>query len=216
MGSGISLGDTPGVKYTISETTYFVCTIPGHCAGGQKLEATITTDEPLVSTDIDWTAGFRSEDARKTTIDAGTELIFNWSTTWQGREVEHDVVMLPTKEAFDACDFSSGISLGDAPGVKYTISETTYFVCTIPGHCVGGQKLEAMITSDALQDTFNMKVEGDAGNASAFVKDVDVEEVDRKEDNLENQIEDDVESSATAKSFVCMIATACAVLVVTL
>jgi len=158
---GVPLGEEPGVQYTISETTYFVCTIPGHCLGGQKLAATVTADEPLVATNIDWVAGFTSEDAREAAFDAGTNLVFDWATTFNGQPISHDVVILPTKEAFDACDFSDGVSLGEEPGVQYTISEATYFVCTIPGHCLGGQKLSAMVTSDATM-TSDITVTSDA------------------------------------------------------
>merc|ERR1712003_343629 len=99
--------------------------------------------------ELDWTEGFSNPDAREQTFDAGTKLIFNWEEIWQGQPVSHDVVIVPTKEAFDACDFSEGVSLGEKPSVEYTITETTYFVCTVPGHCFGGQKLAAIVTSDA-------------------------------------------------------------------
>merc|ERR1712176_1731360 len=158
---GVTIGEAPDVEYTITETTYFVCTVPGHCFGGQKLAAMVTSDAE-VELELDWTEGFRNPDAREQTFDAGTKLIFNWEEIWQGQPVSHDVVIVPTKEAFDACDFSEGVSLGEKPSVEYTIAETTYFVCTVPGHCFGGQKLAAIVTSDMMGDESIVDVEDES------------------------------------------------------
>jgi len=160
---GVSLGDVSPVSYTVTETTYFSCSVPGHCFGGQKLGAMMSNADPAATgmvekagspamaedsapeaddniKEVNWLFGFRDPSARATSVEAGTVLTFSWKGY-------HDVVVLPTKEAFDACDFSQGVSLGDVSPVSYTVTETTYFSCSVPGHCLGGQKLGAMISN---------------------------------------------------------------------
>merc|ERR1712176_1339457 len=196
---GVTIGEAPDVEYTITETTYFVCTVPGHCFGGQKLAAMVTSDAE-VELELDWTEGFRNPDAREQTFDAGTKLIFNWEEIWQGQAVSHDVVIVPTKEAFDTCDFSEGISLGEKPSVEYTIMETTYFVCTIPGHCFGGQKLAATVTNDGMVTSDGMKDE-----SMTDMKDESI--TDMKDESMSNTEEmngSNTESSATTKSYVSL------------
>jgi len=90
--------------------------------------------------EISWLKGFKDLSARATSVDAGTVLNFSW----QGY---HDVLVLPTKAAFDACDFTNAVSLGDVSPVSYTVTDTTYFACSVPGHCPGGQKLEASVST---------------------------------------------------------------------
>merc|ERR1712157_313594 len=41
-------------------------------------------------------------------------------------------------------------------------TETTYFVCTVPGHCFGGQKLAAIVTSDMMGDESIVDVEDES------------------------------------------------------
>merc|ERR1719446_870255 len=63
----------------------------------------------------------------------------------------HDVMLLPDKAAFDACDFS-GAELwaeeahGD-PGYvhKFEAEGTYYLACSVASHCLRGQKVEVVV-----------------------------------------------------------------------
>merc|ERR1712032_734367 len=111
--------------------------------------------------EINWISGFRDPSARVTAVDAGTTLNFSWPGY-------HDVVIVPSKEAFDSCDFSEGKSLGDESPISSTVTETTYFVCTVPGHCAAGQKLEATVSSTAVADEPTTSVVDIAVSDDAF------------------------------------------------
>merc|ERR1712157_147030 len=122
---------------------------------------------------------------------------------WQGQPVSHDVVVVPTKEAFDACDFSEGVTIGEAPDVEYTVMETTYFVCTVPGHCFGGQKLAAMVTSDAMEDGSMTEMEDES---MTDMKDESMNNM--KDESMNNMKDESTTSSATTKFYVSLITAA--------
>merc|ERR1712176_1330764 len=96
--------------------------------------------------EVNWISGFSDPSARVTAVDAGTTLNFTWQRGY------HDVVIVPSKEAFESCDYSQGVSLGDESPISSTVTETTYFVCTVPGHCAAGQKLGATVSTSAVAD----------------------------------------------------------------
>ena len=67
----------------------------------------------------------------------------------------HNVYQMPSKEAFDDCDFTDATLLaqvGESP-YEYTISKTAmgenlYFACQVGDHCAGGtQKLQVSVTA---------------------------------------------------------------------
>merc|ERR1712176_1280173 len=91
--------------------------------------------------------------------------------------------------------FSEGVTIGEAPGVEYTVMETTYFVCTVPGHCFGGQKLAAMVTSDAMEDGSMTEMEDESMN-------------NMKDESMNNMKDESTTSSATTKFYVSLITAA--------
>jgi len=84
---------------------------------------------------INWLSGFSNADARSMELNLGDSVTF----TWIGR---HNVYKMPSKEAFDSCDFSNALEIGSDSGVEITLdSLPAYFACEISGHCMAGQKL---------------------------------------------------------------------------
>lgn len=77
----------------------------------------------------------------------GSIVVFHYPATW------HDVVALPSQQAFDACDISnvtvlSPFALPDSayPDVSYYYpcsepGNVAYLTCSVPGHCEAGQKI---------------------------------------------------------------------------
>ena len=84
---------------------------------------------------IDWLAGFGDAAAQAMTAAVGDTLEFSWTGN-------HNVYLMADETAFDACDFTGAIDLGDASPVSYTLTSLpAYFGCEIAGHCTYGQKL---------------------------------------------------------------------------
>ena len=73
-----------------------------------------------------------------------TSLVFEWTG-------HHDVYLMPDKPAFDDCNFSQAILLGDASPFTYTRwtsdSDTLYFSCSVAAHCENGQKLSVDVST---------------------------------------------------------------------
>ncbi|XP_031271916.1 uclacyanin 1-like [Pistacia vera] len=80
--------------------------------------------------------------AANQTFKVGDVLVFNFAA---GR---HDVAQV-TDGAFNACNTSSPISreTNSPANITLTSSGEYYYICTVPGHCSGGQKL--MINASA-------------------------------------------------------------------
>ncbi|KAJ0030766.1 hypothetical protein Pint_12996 [Pistacia integerrima] len=80
--------------------------------------------------------------AANQTFKVGDVLVFNFAA---GR---HDVAQV-TESAFNACNTSSPISreTNSPANITLTSSGEYYYICTVPGHCSGGQKL--MINASA-------------------------------------------------------------------
>ncbi|XP_012462118.1 umecyanin-like [Gossypium raimondii] len=66
----------------------------------------------------------------------GDVLVFNFTTG------QHDVAEV-TETAYDACTTANTISTVSTGPARITLNRTGefYFICTVPGHCSGGQKL---------------------------------------------------------------------------
>ncbi|XP_078171211.1 early nodulin-like protein 14, partial [Carex rostrata] len=60
----------------------------------------------------------------------------------------HDVVQV-TKADYDTCSGSNplGSYTGGSTTIKLTTAGKRYFICTTPGHCAAGMKLEVDVTS---------------------------------------------------------------------
>merc|ERR1711935_97375 len=99
--------------------------------------------------------------------------------SWEGY---HDVVILPSKQAFDECDFSNVKSLGFNSPVTYTVTDTTYFACTVGTHCVSGQILAATI-GDVTSTPVGTDVQPMTDTLEARVKEPEVDiEVSEEKD----------------------------------
>ena len=81
-------------------------------------------------------AGFSDPSARYLTAPAPVMLSFEWTGS-------HNVYSLPDWNAFENCEFTGAHLLGDKSPTTYnrTKSQSQYFACKVPGHCVKGQKL---------------------------------------------------------------------------
>lgn len=79
--------------------------------------------------------------ANSVNITAGDTLIFDYVRG------THTVFLAKTASAYANCDFSAGPveTIPDAVPATYTVKPADvilYFTCTVPGHCVGGQKVK--------------------------------------------------------------------------
>merc|ERR1719499_1480067 len=103
--------------------------------------ASPSTSMPTTSTTtsetytIDWTAGFGNVPAQSMEAEVGDSLIFN--------DVGgHNIYLMPSKVAFDDCDFSSATLLSSNNGYRHTLTSLpVYFACRVGSHCRAGQKL---------------------------------------------------------------------------
>jgi len=103
--------------------------------------ASPSTSMPTTSTTtsetytIDWTAGFGNVIAQSMEAEVGDSLIFN--------DVGgHNIYLMPSKAAFDDCDFSSATLLSSNNGYQHMLTSLPmYFACRVGSHCRAGQKL---------------------------------------------------------------------------
>ena len=154
-------------------TFYFSCSIGTHCQNGQKVTVHVhPADQPMPPHEMTvrvpfWTddAGYcepipglspgnhRPDGLAPITLLAGQSLLFKYST-------HHDVWAHPSREALEACDFSSAVLLagrGDGGGctddgdlaciersdgvlIKPEQDEV-YLSCGVHDHCANGQRL---------------------------------------------------------------------------
>jgi len=106
-----------------------------------------STSMPTTSTStsethaIDWTVGFGNIPAQSMEAEVGDSLIFN--------DVDgHNIYLMPSKSAFDHCDFSSATLLSNNNGYQHILTSLPlYFACRVGSHCRAGQKLA--VTSSA-------------------------------------------------------------------
>jgi len=103
--------------------------------------ASPSTSMPTTSTTtsetytIDWTAGFGNVPAQSMEAEVGDSLIFN--------DVGgHNIYLMPSKAAFDDCDFSSATLLSSNNGYQHMLTSLPmYFACRVGSHCRAGQKV---------------------------------------------------------------------------
>ena len=92
--------------------------------------------------DIVWKMGM-SPEAQQQTVGIDDEVVFKW-------EGVHNVYKMPSKAAYDACDFSEAAELASTTQSSYTYkateARTIYFACEISDHCNSGQKLTLTVT----------------------------------------------------------------------
>ena len=93
----------------------------------------------------------------------GTQISFTWPGDAATGGLAHNVYLMPSKTAFDSCDFTGATDLGSASGVTFQVrvqglapprsttgeSSAFYFACQIPGHCQAGQKLEVTVAEQS-------------------------------------------------------------------
>ncbi|XP_057415456.1 mavicyanin-like [Lotus japonicus] len=87
-------------------------------------------------------ASFYTSWAANNSFTVGDTLVFNYATS------AHNVEEV-TKTNYDSCNSTSPIATYTTPPVTVTINKTGahYFICGVPGHCLGGQKLSINVTS---------------------------------------------------------------------
>ena len=100
------------------------------------------------ATDWDWLSGFMGESKRALTVEAGQTVRF---TNMQG----HNIVVVPSKAAFDACSFANDAAVV-TPSAESTYTWTApsqagivYLVCGVGTHCIAGQKLAVTVALTA-------------------------------------------------------------------
>jgi hypothetical protein len=184
-------------------TFHFSCSVGDHCVNGQRLAVTVHAHSykppPASSITVpDWTddAGYcsahhleqagRSPDDRRPnglapiTLLQGQELVFKYS-------IYHDVWAHPSREALEACDFSSAVQLAGtlegggcerdddleciAASEGYALRPTQdemYLSCGVHDHCANGQRLVVTVLPLPL---------GSAGGAPGSAGGVDVFDV---------------------------------------
>ena len=132
-GSYTFVADAPG-------TFYYVCSVPGHCGLGQKIAITVMTGFPPPSPpppglDLAWTIPMAPQTL---SLSLGDTLVLTWSHL-------HDVYESASRADFDACVTTGGVRLATSAVNRYqhtfTAPGTYHWICTVPGHCAGGQKL---------------------------------------------------------------------------
>jgi len=79
--------------------------------------------------------------------------------SWTGGQ--HDVVLMRDQQAYEQCDFEGSTTLADvgqagsAQSYSYVCTEpgeTAFLSCSIPGHCLSGQKVEVHTSSSVSVD----------------------------------------------------------------
>ncbi|XWS17129.1 hypothetical protein CRYUN_Cryun33cG0042000 [Craigia yunnanensis] len=133
---------------------YFICTFPGHCSSGQKLNVEVRAGTSTALTPATtYTVGDSTGWIRPTNNDdlydnwddnkdfvVGDILVFNFTTGQQ------DVAEV-TEAAYDACTTTNTIFTENNGPARITLNRTGdyYFICTFPGHCSSGQKLNVEV-----------------------------------------------------------------------
>ncbi len=129
---------TPGIYY-------FACSVAGHCAGGMKLRLEVANS--VLSVSVPW----RIPTAPNTvTVPLNGEVRFQWPVGEQ-----HNVIIVGDRRAWETCDVSRGMTLsgssdsGDVAWrpTKGATGTESFFVCSLPGHCLGGMKVRVLVGS---------------------------------------------------------------------
>ncbi len=106
----------------------------------------LSTRPPI---DWDWQSGFAGESNRALTVEVGQTVQF---TMMKG----HNIVVVSSKEAFDACSFAYDAASSTASAVTPSAESTytwsapsrpaiVYLVCGIGTHCIAGERLAVTV-----------------------------------------------------------------------
>ncbi|KAJ1287338.1 hypothetical protein BS78_02G002400 [Paspalum vaginatum] len=110
-----------------------------------QLAAAAATDHPVGGNGA-WDASGTSYDAwsAKQKFVQSDTLSFQYGSS-------HDVTEV-TKAGYDACSGASPVKsyTGGATTVKLTAPGKRYFICSVPGHCAAGMKLEVTVAAAAV------------------------------------------------------------------
>uniref|UniRef100_A0ACD5XSV3 Uncharacterized protein n=1 Tax=Avena sativa TaxID=4498 RepID=A0ACD5XSV3_AVESA len=104
----------------------------------------------------DWTVG--------KTFAVGDTLVFNYTSK------AHTVTEV-SQSGYDACSGGNSVSSDNSGGTSVTLTTpgVHYFICSVPGHCVGGMKLVVTVVTVAGGDngstTGSAVPAGDAGGS---------------------------------------------------
>ncbi|KAI9125781.1 hypothetical protein K1719_003199 [Acacia pycnantha] len=101
-----------------------------------------------------WTSG--------KTFKVGDIVVFNFQKN------AHDVAEV-TKANYDSCNTSSPLALYNNPPVRVTLNKSGehYYLCAVPGHCAGGQKLAINVTGASSPATSPSPSPSPAGSPSS-------------------------------------------------
>jgi len=163
------LGSASPVSYTFTEedvgSKVFACDVGDHCARGQIIEATVTSD---AMTDMETET--ETEMNNEMSVMEGETITVNWIVPdtddpvkfpeefkvgdtlvfeWAGY---HNVAIHPK----GGCDRSDADLLGSTSPVSYKFTEEDVgrkvFACDVGDHCARGQIIEASISSHTMTD----------------------------------------------------------------
>jgi len=125
-------------------THYYICSVGGHCAAGQKVAVTV------VDSHVNWAIPTNSQ---AITVMQGAHVGF----TWIGN---HDVYKSASKADFDSCKKTGGTIAAPAANAgtwKAALSTvgTHYYICSVGGHCGAGQKIAITVTDNHNHNNHN-------------------------------------------------------------
>ena len=113
---------------------------------------------------IDWKE-FMSSTEQALTADHTMDIVFAWEGDY-GDGGTHNVYMMPTKEAYDACDLSQIVAYAEARhgdeaheesgftisahelAEAYGYDTPTYWICEVSDHCQNAQKITITVSGD--------------------------------------------------------------------
>ena len=179
---------------------YLACGVGDHCANGQRITISVVDeladetprviDVPYWTDDYGYCKPLPGHDAGVhrpnglVPIGAQVGQILNFKYS-----MHHDVWRLPTREAFDACDFSEATMLADTDagggcaldedlecilaskgfGLELSEAGPLYLACSIHDHCLNGQRLVVNVVSGAMPAAWKAAADNAAMFADAFV-----------------------------------------------
>jgi len=130
--------DSPFVYTVTSGDAYLGCSVGSHCSrSGQKIKISGAAKSAKADSSVSWSATSYND----VTASVGDVITFTYSSS-------HDVLEFPDKAAFDACDFSNAVLLGDTRDspYEYVVNGTAYLGCSKGSHCSrSGQKIAILV-----------------------------------------------------------------------
>jgi len=80
-------------------------------------------------------------------VNIGDTVTFDWT---EG-QLPHNVYRSATESDFDSCATSGGefvapVAIGSSYSVTLNEPGTVYYICSVPGHCSGGQKIAITVS----------------------------------------------------------------------